>query len=191
MKHLLLLAPLLAAAVSGAADVSLGRLPECGYADTETSTNVPFAFVRSGVRNFQFDMSLVGTPSNNVQLAFGRDADGDGVLSVDEADMAFGWDCGEWRIVNFPAGEVLASAPATTNLAKNAKWDLRIRRGRPNRLALTENGRAIFPGCAESPEPWFYTLGWNMLRLTVRGVDAAQESALVRLNIVGYTINLR
>ncbi len=35
MKHLLLLATLLAAAVSGAADVSLGRLPECGYADTE------------------------------------------------------------------------------------------------------------------------------------------------------------
>ena len=191
MKKLLLLAPLLAAAVLDAAEVGLGRLPECGYADTETSTNVPFAFVRSGVKNFQFDMGLVGTPSNNVQLAFGRDADGDGVLSADEADMAVGWDCGGWRIVNATNGEAFVSAPATTNAAKSLKWDLRVRRGCPSRLAMSENGHAIFADCAESPEPWFYTPGWNMLRLTVRGVDAAQESALVRLNIVGYTINLR
>lgn len=191
MKKLLLLAPLLAAAVSDAAEVGLGRLPECGYADTETSTNVPFAFVRSGVKNFQFDMDLSATPSNNVELAFGRDADGDGVLSAGEADMAVGWDCGAWRIVNATNGEALVSAPATTNAAKSLKWDLRVRRGRPVRLAMAENGQAIFAGYAQSPEPWFYTPGWNMLRLTVRGVDAAQESALVRLNIVGYTINLR
>ena len=100
MKRLFLLASCLAATAASAADVSIGHLPACGYADTETSTNVPFAFVRSGVRNFEFDLCLAGTPSNNVQLAFGRDADSDGVLSVDETDMSFGWDCGEWRIVN-------------------------------------------------------------------------------------------
>ena len=98
MKHMLLLASCLAAAVA-AADVSLGQLPECGYADTETSTNVPLAFARAGVKNFDFELCLVGTLSNNVQLAFGRDLDSDGVLAADETDMAVGWDCGGWRAV--------------------------------------------------------------------------------------------
>ena len=191
MKRLFLLASCLAATAAFAADVSIGHLPACGYADTETSTNVPFAFVRSGVRNFEFDLCLAGTPSNNVQLAFGRDADSDGVLSVDETDMSFGWDCGEWRIVNVTNGALRVSASATTNLVKNLKWNLRVRRGIPRYLALTENGVALFPECADSPERWFYTPGWNLLRLTVRGVDAAQESARVKLNIVGYAIDLR
>ena len=191
MKHILLLASCLAAGAATAADVGLGQLPECAYADTETSTNVPFAFARAGVRGFEFELSLCGTPSNNVQLAFGRDADSDGVLSACETDMAVGWDCGEWRVACFTNGTVFASAPATTNHVKSLRWRLRVRRGRPGRLELSENGAAVFLECAESPEPWFYDPGWNILRLTVRGVDAACESARVRLDIAGYAIGLR
>ena len=118
MKHMLLLASGLAAAAAAGAEIDVGRLPESGYADTEASTNVPFAFARAGVRDFEFDLCLCGTPSNNVQLAFGRDADSDGVLSAGETDMVVGWDCGEWRIACFTNGTVLASAPATTNEVK-------------------------------------------------------------------------
>lgn len=191
MKRLLFLASCLAASTAPAADASFGRLPACEYADTETSTNVPFAFARSGVRNFEFDLCLAGTPSNNVQLAFGRDADLDGVLSVEETDMAFGWDCGEWLIANVANGAAFVSAPATTSLVKNVRWSLRIRRGCPRRLELSENGAALFPECADAPERWFYAPEWNLLRLTVRGVDAAQESARVRLDVVGYVLDLR
>jgi len=191
MKHMLLLASCLAAAAAVGAEIGLESLPDAGCADTETATNVPFAFARSGVRNFEFELCLAGTPSNNVQLAFGRDADSDGVLSTDETDMAVGWDCGEWRIVNFTNGSVFASVPMTTNLVKKLRWDLRVRRGRPRRLELSENGVVVFQECAESPEQWFYSPEWNFMRLTVRGVDVAQESARVKLNVVGYVMDLR
>ena len=191
MKRLLLLTSCLSSSAALAADLAIGRLPECGYADTETSTNIPFAFVRQGVKNFEFDLCLVGTPSNCVQLAFGRDADSDGVLSAVEADMVFGWDCGEWRLVNTTNGTVLTSAPATTNLVKDLRWNLRVRRGCPMRLDLTENGAALFSELTGAPERWFYTSGWNLVRLTVRGVDTARENARVRLNIVGYVLDLR
>ena len=152
---------------------------------------MPFAFACQGVNNFEFDLCLAGTPSNSVQLAFGRDADADGVLSADETDMAVGWDCGEWRIACFTNGEVLASAPATTNLVKDFKWSLRIRRGRPRRLDLAENGEPVFVERAGASEPWFYDPSWDLLRLTVRGVDAAQESARVSLGIAGFAIGVR
>ena len=181
----------LAAAAALGADAALGGMPRSAYADTEAATNVPFAFHRSGVRDFRFELGFAGTPSNNVQLAFGRDLDSDGVLSADEADMAFAWDCGEWRIVSGTNLASFAAVAATTNSAKRLEWDLRLKRMRPRRLEVLENGVALFPELADSPEPWFYSPDWNLLRLTARGVDAPAESARVTLDIVGYTINLR
>ena len=179
------------AVAAGASMIHPGQLPRGEYADTEATTNVPFAFGQLGARNFQFEMSFAATPSNNVQLAFGRDADSDGVLSLEETDMTFGWDCGEWRIANGETAETLSSAAATTNDVKALTWDLLLRRGRPRRLSVLENGVAVFPERSGAPERWFFSPEWDMLRLTVRGVDAPQESVGVGMKISGYKINLR
>ena len=191
MNRLTLLIVCVAAVAANAATVCPGQLPRGEYADTEATTNVPFAFGPQGARNFRFELSLAGTPSNNVQLAFGRDADSDGVLAAGETGMTFAWDCGGWRIVNGETGETLSSAAATTNCAKALAWDLRLRRGRPQRLAVSENGVPVFAELASSPEPWFHSAGWDMLRLTVRGVDAPQEDVRVGMEISGYTIRMR
>ena len=191
MNRLMLLIGCVAAAAANAATVCPGQLPRGEYADTEATTNVPFAFGPQGARNFRFELSLAGTPSNNVQLAFGRDADSDGVLAAGETGMTFAWDCGGWRIVNGETGEALSSAAATTNCAKALAWDLRLRRGRPQRLAVFENGVPVFAELANAPEPWFHSSGWDMLRLTVRGVDAPQEDVRVGMEISGYTIRMR
>ena len=191
MNRLTLLIVCVATVAANAATVCPGQLPRGEYADTEATTNVPFAFGPQGARHFQFELSLAGTPSNNVQLAFGRDADSDGVLAAGETGMTFAWDCGGWRIVNGETGETLSSAAATTNCAKALAWDLRLRRGRPQRLAVSENGVPVFAELASSPEPWFHSDGWDMLRLTVRGVDAPQEDVRVGMEISGYTIRMR
>ena len=191
MNRLTLLIVCVATVAANAATVCPGQLPRGEYADTEATTNVPFAFGPQGARNFRFELSLAGTPSNNVQLAFGRDADSDGVLAAGETGMTFAWDCGGWRIVNGETGETLSSAAATTNCAKALAWDLRLRRGRPQRLAVSENGVPVFAELADAPEPWFHSAGWDMLRLTVRGVDAPQEDVRVGMEISGYTIRMR
>ena len=135
----------LAAAAATGADAVLGGLPRGEFADTEAATNVPFAFHRTGVRGFRFELEFASTPS----------------------------------------------AAATTNSSKRLEWNLGMKRMRMQRLDVRENGVALFPELVDSPEPWFYSPDWNILRLTARGVDASAESAGVSLDVTGYTINLR
>ena len=190
MKTLFFALCLLAAWASEGSERTLCAL-DVAYADTEATTNCPFDFGLAGSGNLVFDLTLAATPSNNVQLAFGRDADSDGVLSGGETDMMFAWECGEWRL-SCPSNETnFVSTPRTTNDVKHVRWDLRLKRRRPHRLTADENGERLFAEMADSPDGWLYDVGWNIFRLTVRGVDATDESVRVRLNVKGYVINVR
>ena len=66
------------------------------YADTEISTNVQLAVWEKDLKRFEFNLAFLATPSNNVQVSFGVDEDGDGRLSAHEERIVMGWDCGEW-----------------------------------------------------------------------------------------------
>ena len=66
MKRLMMLTGCLAAAAACATSIIPERLPRGAFADTEATTNVPIAFGPQGARNFQFELSLAGTPSNKV-----------------------------------------------------------------------------------------------------------------------------
>ena len=48
-------------------------LPSVACLDTETVTNVPFAAWQQHLRHFTFKLAFNGTPSNNVEMAFGTD----------------------------------------------------------------------------------------------------------------------
>ncbi len=167
------------------------RLPRSEFADTEVTTNCPFDFGQRSVRNFRFDMTLVGTASNCVQLAFGQDADADGELDAGETGLTFAWDCGEWRLSD-PDGVFACSwATQTTNAVKELRWDLRVFRRRARNLTLCENGEALSVDGVVPDVSWLFDPGWNALRLTVRGVDAPDEGVRVNLDISGYVINVR
>ena len=51
-------------------------------------------------------MSFDTCETNEVLVALGADADGNGDLSVDEADVVFGCDCGAWYRADLRTGEV-------------------------------------------------------------------------------------
>ena len=76
--------------------VTVEPLPSSGYADTEVSTNVCFAVNLAEMTRIEFAVSLDATPTNNVEVAVGTDANGDGILSVEESAYVFGYDCGMW-----------------------------------------------------------------------------------------------
>ena len=166
-------------------------LPRSQHADTESVTNVPFVCGQQGLRNFGFALTFAGTASNNVQLAFGRDADFDGTLSAPETDLTFAWDCGEWLLVGPEGILALVEATATTNAVKELDWNLRLKRNRPRSLSVCENGVPLFQDLAASPCAWLFDPDWDILRLTVRGADASEESACVRLDVSGYVIHVR
>lgn len=180
----------LAMLTAEASSVGPLHLPRSEFADTEASTNVLFALGPRGVRNIRFALTFVGTASNNVQVAFGRDWNADGVLAATETGFAFEWDCGGWT-VRGPSGDGLRAAAVTTNAVKDLRWDLRLWRRRPNGLTVRENGEEVFADFARQPANWLFDPDWNIVRLTVRGVDAPVEEAYVGLNIQGYLLHVR
>ena len=71
-------------------------MPPCAYADTEVSTNIAFVVDRAMMTRIEFAVALDATPTNNVEVAIGTDANADGNLAPEEAAYVFGYDCGRW-----------------------------------------------------------------------------------------------
>ena len=76
--------------------VTVGPLPPSEFADTEVSTNIAFVVERPAMARIEFTVALDATPTNNVEVAIGTDANVDGNLSVEESAYVFGYDCGTW-----------------------------------------------------------------------------------------------
>ena len=59
----------------------LEPLPAPEYADTEATAYADLQIPARNARGLDIEMTFTGTASNNVEIALGRDADGDGRLS--------------------------------------------------------------------------------------------------------------
>ena len=79
-----------------AREMTVGQLPSPLYLDTEVSTNIAFQVEGGDFNRLEFTLGFEASASNSVELAIGTDANLDGVLSLDEADVVFGCDCGKW-----------------------------------------------------------------------------------------------
>lgn len=205
MKNCLLVAVGLAVRI-GLGAVEVGGLPAWEFADTEVSTNVPFAFPQANVKHLLLSLELAGTPSNNVEVAFGRDTNTNGVLEVGETGFEIGWDCGRWRmreglswlsglrelrgLRGVRDGEWMAEA-VTTNLVKVLEIDVQVAHAKGKRLVCAENGEALDWGVADELPRMMYDNRWDTLRLTVRGVDRADESLRAAVRVEGTKIIIR
>lgn len=181
---------LLSAALQAATEFPC--LPEPEFADTEVSTNVPFAFVRERAGQFVFQLDFAATASNNVEVAFGEDLDGNGALDAGEAEFAFAWDCGRWRVSGAPEHAVLSAEPATEEGVKQVTWKLRLVGGAtPRRLTAAENGQPLFEAMSGEPPAWFYRREWNAVRVTARGADRPGECLSVSVVPDSFILRLR
>ena len=126
------------------------------FADSEVTTNIPVNVFRSDVRGLDVSVELCATPSNNVQVAFGRDADGDGVLAPEESDLVVGWDCGRWFAEEVATGaRTFAEDEAPAAGPRFLRWRAELDgAGGVSRLAVTNTSGAAFaelsaarPGC--------------------------------------------
>ena len=168
------------------------RLPEPAYADTEAMTNFPFVFSRDLGGRFTFTLDFAATASNNVEVAFGEDADADGLLDSGEVAFALAWDCGRWLLSGAPDVPVRTMDPMTNSPAKSVSWNLRLARdATPRRLTLTENGRPLFPALSADPPAWLYRREWNAVRVTARGVDRPEEALSIAVLPDSFILRLR
>ena len=174
------------------------RLSAPTFADREVSGDAAIpANVHDNLRRFRLELTFDATPSNNVQIAFGRDAEPlDGALAAEETAFIIGWDSGEWFLR--PAGlkERFVHAPADGQTPRQRTLRAAIRvntQGAPTAVEFSDDaGNFTFEGLPPAPPPlWLAPENWNLLRVTVRGAAIAEEDVRVRFLPDGATIILR
>ena len=155
------------------------QLPEPAHADTEVWTNVPCAQLLSDVREFEVVLDFTGTASNCVQVAFGRDEDGNGDLSCNETDVAIGWRAGDWFVEDVKGGRRFREAAGATNALH--RIELRVAAGDSGARSASVmcDGAAKFAEALGGDLQWLYRRDWNMAKVTRRGVDAPGAVVLV------------
>lgn len=169
MKALLLVMVAFVALTAFAARVAAPLPPPSPYADTESVTNVAFNAGVAGDSVFTISLSLDASPSNNVEVAFGCDANGNGTLDDSEAAFAVGWDCGEWFFRDIAAD--IAGSCASSCGRRKLDWNLRLDQSlAPKTLRANVGGAVLpFPMTATMYDP-----SWNVARVTVRGFGNAE-----------------
>ena len=142
--------------------LEISSLPMSEFADTEVSTNFTFAVNEDGGRRLVFSLELEATPTNNVEVAIGHDADCDGHLSIDEAALTVGYDCGEWFVRSAVNDSVTYSDAATSGTFRRT-YEVRSRNVDPL---------------------------WNLVKVTRRGLGVANESVGVELKPHGFGVTI-
>lgn len=189
MKRLLfLLVVATSASASAGKHVETESLGTSPWADTEISTNIAFSIGDVRVSKLGFTLDFDATSSNNVQVAFGKDVDGDGSLAMEEQQMVVGWDCGRWLVCG---EETFACDAATTNAHKVFAWTGTASVGRMRTLGISENDRALEFGLPVPYPDWTYDREWDLIRITVRGIDAARERFWVKTTKIGTQVIIR
>ncbi len=167
---------------------------ESPYADTEVSTNLALRALDDGVGRKVFDLtlSLSGTPTNSVQVAFGHDANRNGVLDFSETETVYGWRAGRWFVEDVRGWARILSAP----VGDDAVRELRVLVEtdscfRARRVSLTCGGAPAFGELAASRPSWLFRRGWDMARVTRRGTELPSEWVACELATHGLAVFIR
>ena len=169
MHKILVLCVCLAAGAAEARQLKLAQLAPSSWLDTEVVSNVTCNLDLPSLKHYRLAVGLVGTSSNNVEVALGYDADNDGQLSLDEAALTLAWDCGAWEALG-RGGEIepFTVGPDSNGVVR-AAISVDVRRHRSN------------------PE-WLYDRTWDLVRVTRRGVDDPEERVSLYTRVAGLMI---
>ena len=146
---------------------------------------------RIDARTFDVHFQFEGTPTNNLEVAFGRDSNTNGVLDVQEIDTVYGWRGGRYFIENVRAWERIETVAATNALC--GVIDIHLENDAelvPRRFTATCGGEAAFTQFA-TPPPWLFRSDWTLMKVTRRGVGVPSEWIRCDIGYNCFTIRIR
>lgn len=151
--------------------IDITTMPVSSYADTEVSTNVVLRTADVNVHKLSLRIQLNGTPTNNFELAFGCDANTNGVLNVEEIDVVYGWRAGRYFIENVREWDRIETE--NVGSPRPCVFEIGLKNSREmTPVQFTANCGIPFAFAdltALPPPPWLYHGEWNMVRATRRG----------------------
>ena len=193
VKTLLLVVGAFFASAAFARQIVIPTLPVSPFADTEVSTNVVIHESRTDVRNVRIHLQLEGTPTNNLEVAFGCDANMNGVLDVSEIETVYGWRGGRYFIENVRAWERIETLAAVNALC--GVIDIQLHNDKhfvPRSFAATCGGEPAFANLSTTPPPaWLFRNEWNMVRVIRRGAGTPSEWVRCDVKYNSFALKVR
>lgn len=159
---------------------------------TESTTNMAFN-LGGNVREISLRFVLPdGCASNCLQVALGRDADGDGTLDIGETETLCGWRNGR-RFAEGMSDGVRIEEPCGEDGTRSFSVSLRLPRGGgPGRFSATDDGgSAVLTNLSASTREWLCRPGWNMMRVTRRGPGVPVEWLVCDLRHSFFAVTVR
>ena len=155
--------------------------------DTEAVTNVVFDAGDVYARRLDLALELNAAASNDVIVAFGHDANTNGVLERAEADTLVGWEGGVWiwRDRRAHIGRQVARGDGARRLDVRLHLDAERR---AKSLAASDADGSVF--AANVPATMFDP-AWNLMRITTRGGVPPSGVVVSRTAVLGYGITVR
>ncbi len=178
MKHLLIVLCLgLALAVHASARVVVPSLPEAVRPFAEVETNVVFSTGAPTDNKWMLTIERDAAVSNCVEVVFGRDANEDGVLGVEEGELCVGWDCGEW----FWRDRRANTACRVEGTAQRLDVTLYLSRDREAKSLAS----SVFPSIVS---PTCFNPDWNLARVVSRGAEPVRVDSKVSIDALKLRI---
>ena len=170
--------------------VEVLTLPPSLFADTEVSTNVVVNRRRNDVKAFDVSMELAGSVSNSVQIAFGRDADGDGNLAPGETALVIGWRTRRWFVEDVRRGvrHFEPASAAQRFLRMSVRTDDKFA---PMHASFTNETGACFAALSHPVPAFLFDREWNLAKVTRRGAAPPGEWCRVDSDYRKLAISLR
>ena len=161
-------------AVASAKEFVVPLMSTSSYADTEVTTNIAINTQRFDVKEFALNIFFEAASSNNIQVAFGRDEDENGILSFSETDAVYGYRKGKSVIEDVKNAVRYEEVPADGSRNFNIK--MRMKKGyTPKEFSASVGTSQIFTDFSSDVPSWLYRPDWNLMRVTRRGAGAPAE----------------
>ena len=191
-RYLLSIFTVAVAGMLQAVEFTVSHMPVSPFADTEVSTNM--VINKADINYVDLKFTLCGTPTNNLEMAFGTDVNTNGVLDAEEVETRFGWRSGRYFIENALTCESFDSdaIAGSQNLSVELHLDIRSSPQQVRRIAVAGVNASAFAGVlSERPPAWLWRREWNMMRMTRRGTEPLSDWLYYKASNLGFAIRLR
>ena len=178
--------------------------PVSPYLDTEVSTNCVLHRSRIDARTFDVHFQFEGTPTNNLEVAFGRKSSPTRTSPISliassmpperfeteaatnalwNPPVAEGDQVGRMSVANEPRSGRKSPGVIDIHLENDAELV-------PRRFTATCGGEAAFTQFA-TPPPWLFRSDWTLMKVTRRGVGVPSEWIRCDIGYNCFTIRIR
>ena len=173
----ILMVAFLALSAFAGARVVVPRLPEAVRPLAEVETNVVFSTGAAADNKWTLSIEHDAAVSNSLEVVFGRDANEDGVLGVEEGELCVGWDCGEW----FWRDRRANTACRVEGTAQRLDVTLYLNRDREAKSLAS----SVFPSIVS---PTCFNPDWNLARVVSRGAEPVRVDSKVSIDALKLRI---